>query len=109
MFLTDAKPGGIGSPHTQYSISGKATKRQKLSPPMGTIPYGALDPLQYHTPSPVQIMGKDLDSLMLCSHELMLPDLATLHTRMLLGAWEAGLEGVSGEAATLLMLALEVC
>lgn len=38
----------------------------------------------------------------------MLPDLATLHTRMLLGAWEAGLEGVSEEAAQLLMLAIEV-
>ena len=75
---------------------------------MDSIPYGALDTLQYHNPPKVQIVGKDLDSLLLCSHELMLPDLATLHTRMLLGAWEAGLEGVSEEAAQLLMLALEV-
>ena len=53
-------------------------------------------------------MGGDLDTLMLCSHELLLPDRVTLHTRMLLGAWEAGLDAVSEEAADLLLLALEV-
>ena len=31
-----------------------------------------------------------------------------MHTRMLLGAWEEGLEGVSEEAAELMMLALQV-
>ena len=56
----------------------------------------------------VQVLGQDLDSLLLCSHELLLPNHSTLHARMLLGAWEAGLEGVSEEAARLLMFALEV-
>ncbi len=76
---------------------------------MDALPYGCLDPLQYHPPSKVQLVGgKDLDSLLLCSHELLLPDMATLHTRMLLGAWEVGLEGVTEESARLLSLALEV-
>ena len=54
------------------------------------------------------MVSRDLDSLLLCSHELLLPNLSTLHARMLLGAWEAGLEGVSEEAARLLMFTLEV-
>lgn len=110
-------------------------KRQRLSPPLEPIPYGALDPLHYHRPpkvgpmllfhnhmfnlssvklfsglplQKVQIVGGDLDTLMLCSHELLLPDRPTLHTRMLLGAWEAGLDAVSEDAADLLLLALEV-
>ena len=45
---------------------------------------------------------------MLCTHDLMLPDFPTLHTKMLLGAWEAGFDGVSEEAAKLLMLSLQV-
>lgn len=45
---------------------------------------------------------------MLCSHELLLPDRSTLHTRMLLGAWEAGLDAVSEEATDILLLSLEV-
>jgi transcriptional adapter 1 len=53
------------------------------------------------------VVGSDLDTLLLCSHELLLPDRPTLHTRMLLLAWEAGLDGVSEEAADLLLLALE--
>ena len=57
----------------------------------------------------MQVVGRDLDTLLLCSHELLLPDRPTLHTRMLLLAWEAGLDGVSEEAADLLLLALEVC
>lgn len=72
------------------------------------LPYGALDTLQYHTPPPVQIFGKDLDSMLLCSHELMLPDVSTLHARMLLGAWEADLDGVSEESAQLLLFTLKV-
>ena len=59
-------------------------------------------------PQKVQLGGGDLDTLLLCSHELLLPDRPTLHTRMLLGAWEAGLDAVSEEAADLLVLALEV-
>lgn len=72
------------------------------------LPYRALDTAQYYTPPPVQILGKDLDSMLLCSHELMLPDVSTLHARMLLGAWEADLDGVSEESAKLLLIALKV-
>ena len=43
-----------------------------------------------------------------CREECLLPDVATLHARMLLGAWEVGLEDVSEEAARLLCVAVEV-
>lgn len=56
----------------------------------------------------MQVVGRDLDTLLLCSHELLLPDRPTLHTRMLLLAWEAGLDGVTEETADILLLALEV-
>ena len=59
-------------------------------------------------PLQVQVVSSDLDTLLLCSHELLLPDHPTLHTRMLLGAWEAGLGNVSHDAVDLLQLALEV-
>ena len=39
----------------------------------------------------------------------MLPDLSTLHVRMLLVAWELELDEVTEETAHLLMLALRVC
>ena len=92
-------PPSVGKP--------KLKKQRRISPP-SEIPYGVLDTLQYHTPPKVQITERDLDSIMLCAHDLMLPDFPTLHTRMLLGAWEAGLDGVSEEAAKLLMLSLQV-
>ena len=66
-----------------------------------------MDPLQYHTSPTVQIF-KDLDSILLCSHELVLPGISTLHARMLLGAWMAGLEDVSEESARQLLHALKV-
>lgn len=56
----------------------------------------------------MQVVGRDLDTLLLCSHELLLPDRPTLHTRMLLLAWEAGLDNVTEETADILLLALEV-
>ncbi len=43
-----------------------------------------------------------------CREERLLPDVGTLHARMLLGAWEVGLEDVSDEAARLLCVAVEV-
>lgn len=43
-----------------------------------------------------------------CREESLLPDVGTLHARMLLGAWEVGLEDVSDEAARLLCVAVEV-
>ena len=43
-----------------------------------------------------------------CREESLLPDVATLHARMLLGAWEVGLEDVSEEAARLLCVAVQV-
>ena len=84
----------------------KLKKQRRFSPP-AEIPYGAMDILQYHVPPKVQITGRDLDSIMLCAHDLMLPDFPTLHTRMLLLAWEAGLDGVSDESAKLLLLSLQ--
>ena len=93
-------PPSVGKP--------KLKKQRRLSPPPTEIPYGALNAVQYHTPPKVQITGRDLDSILLCAHDLMLPDFPTLHTRMLLGAWEAGLEGVSDESAKLLLLSLQV-
>ena len=110
LLYTDVQP--VATPYAQYPVAGKPPKPKKPKleplPEHVALPYGALDTLQYHTAPDVQIVGRDLDSILLCSHELMLPDQATLHTRMLLGAWEAGLEGVSEEAAQLLMLAVEV-
>lgn len=110
VLYTDVQP--VAAPYAPYPVTGKPTKPKKPRleplPEHAALPYGALDTMQYYTPPDVQIVGRDLDSILLCSHELMLPDQATLHTRMLLGAWEAGLEGVSEEAAQLLMLAVEV-
>ena len=107
---TDVQPAAM--PYAQFPVSGppkpKKLKLAESFPEHVALPYGVLNTQQYHTPPRVQIIGRDLDSILLCSHELMLPDLTTLHTRMLLGAWEAGLEGVSEEAAQLLMLAIEV-
>ena len=113
-----------------------AKKIRPVAAPTIGVPYGALDDFQYHSPKMVAVMPKvplvddneiidlgsltlqrfsflpislqDLDTLLLCSHELLLPDFSTLHTRMLLGAWEEGLETVSEEAASMLMLALQV-
>ena len=86
----------------------KLKKQRRFSPPPpAVIPYGALDVFQYHVPPTVQITGRDLDSIMLCAHDLMLPDFATLHTRMLLLAWEAGLDSISEESAKLLLLSLQ--
>lgn len=54
------------------------------------------------------ICGEELDRLLLCSHELLLPDYSTLQIRMLLGSWESGLEEVSQDAVNYMMLAIEV-
>ena len=52
----DSEP--TGPPHPQYPVPGKPrSKRQKLGLPAETIPYGALDTLQYHTPPKVCDMG----------------------------------------------------
>ncbi|XP_064395788.1 transcriptional adapter 1-like isoform X2 [Halichondria panicea] len=92
-------------------IQPPAIKKPKILKPkvlMATeLPYGALDPLHYFTPPTVKIF-KDLDSILLCSHELVLPDVSTLHARMLLGAWEADLEDVSEDCAHVLLHSLKV-
>ena len=95
------------SPHPQVTPPGKPKPKKQRIIHATEVPYGALNVMQYNTPPNVQLIGRDLDTIMLCSHEL-LPDLPTLHTRMLLGAWEAGLDAVSEESAQLLMLALQV-
>lgn len=71
-------------------------------------PDGALDPWNDYKPPEVQASPRDLDTVLLCSHDLLLPDLPTMHTRMLLLAWELGLEGATEESAQLLILALQV-
>lgn len=84
-----------------------AKKHKPLPPP--EIPYGALDPMKYHHRTPIQLIPRDLDCILLCTHDMGLPDIPTLHTRMLLVAWELELDGVTENAADLLMLALKVC
>ena len=84
------------------------SKQMNLEMLPSAMPYGAMDTFQYHTPLSAQLPGRDLDTILLCSHEMLLPDHSTLHTRMLLGAWECGLEGVTEEAAHLMLLALQV-
>lgn len=77
--------------------------------PRRTVPYGALDDYSYLEVTPAMMHGvRELDRILLCSQELVLPDVATLHTRMLLQVWENGLEGVEEESARLMLLAVEV-
>lgn len=94
-----------GSSHLPRSTS--RSKETSLDAFPTTVPYGAMNTFQYHTPLSAQLPGRDLDTILLCSHEMLLPDPSTLHARMLLGAWECGLEGVSEEAAHFLLLALQ--
>lgn len=117
------------SPVRAIEYNPPAAKQAKKEPPTNITPFGALESFQYYDPPQALSAGKvstnhtdtnlilwnfslltcqDLDCLLLCSHELVLPDLSTMHTRMLLGAWEEGLEGVNEEAAELMMLALQV-
>ncbi len=56
----------------------------------------------------MSVRPRDLDEILLCTHERVLPDLPTLHTRMLLVAWELELDAVTENSAELLMLALRV-
>ena len=51
--------------------------------------------------------SEDADSK-LCTLEMALPDIATLHGRLYLGAWEQGLSSVSDDSALLLSHAVEV-
>lgn len=83
-------------------------KRIKLDTPTHNdlTPYGAFD-IELPTISNV-ICGKDLDKILLCSHELLLPDITTLRIRMLLGAWESGLDDVSEEVVQYMMSAVTV-
>ncbi|XP_031569678.1 transcriptional adapter 1-like [Actinia tenebrosa] len=43
----------------------------------------------------------------LCSYDLMLPDTATIHGRLYLGAWDAGLDNVADETVSLVQFATE--
>jgi len=95
VLYADVQP--VASPYAPYPVTGKPTKPKKPRleplPEHAALPYGALDTLQYYTPPDVQIVGRDLDSILLCSHELMLPDQATLHTRMATGSLGGGARG----------------
>jgi transcriptional adapter 1 len=82
-------------------------KKPKLDiPHHSALPYGYLNDFTYDTPNQMSY-SKDLDNLLLCSHELLLPDFSTLHVRMLLIAWECGLELVNEETVSYVMMALE--
>lgn len=50
--------------------------------------------------------GEDQD-VNLCSQELVLPDISTMHGRLFLGAWDAGLDSSADETAPLLVAAVE--
>ena len=104
---------------TVLPVPGPTRAQASATPPKPcAVPYQALDVTQclYALPelslsSSSSCCGgidRDLDTVLLCSHSLYLPDGATLHTRMLLGVWEAGLEEVAEEATLLLSYALEV-
>jgi len=41
-------------------------------------------------------------------HELLLPDMAMVHGRFIVSAWEFGLDGIQDDAVKLLSLAVEV-
>lgn len=84
-------------------------KRMKLdqTPAKNITPYGVFNDVAYAVHSPAMVCGKDLDRLLLCSHELLLPDIPTLHTRILLMAWENGLDGGTEEVARYMSKAVE--
>lgn len=54
------------------------------------------------------LAGEDQQDISLCSQELVLPDISTLHGRLYLGAWDAGLDSIADETAPLLAAAVEV-
>ena len=58
----------------------------------------------------LQIFLEPTDGLdaKLCTIEMALPDVATLHGRLYLGAWEQGLSSVADDSALLLSRAVEV-
>lgn len=70
-------------------------------------PYGAFDRLSLEVPN-TMMCGKDLDRLLLCCHELLLPDAPTMKIRMLLEAWECGLEDVTEDTVQYMMVATKV-
>ena len=90
--------------------SERGMKRHKLDPtPSKNItPFGAFNESRYMQPQQAIMCGQDLDRILLCSHELLLPDLPTLHTRMLLLAWECGLDGATEDSALYMSRAVEV-
>lgn len=63
------------------------------------------DPLK--TTPPFLSKGEDQQDISLCSQELVLPDISTLHGRLYLGAWDAGLDSIADETAPLLAAAVE--
>ena len=43
------------------------------------------------------------------NRELVLPDIGMIHGRMIVSAWDYGLEGVNDNAVRLLLNSIEVC
>lgn len=88
----------------------RVTKRPKIDsvPSKDTTPFGVFNEAKYSQSPSAMVSGKDLDRILMCSHELLLPDLSTFHTRILLLAWECGLHGASEDTAQYMSKAIEV-
>ena len=103
-------PSSLNQSITSSVGSERGVKRPKLDhvPAKNVTPFGVFNETRYAQPLPAMLCGKDLDRILMCSHELMLPDLPTLHTRILLIAWESGLDGADEDTAHYMIKAIEV-
>ncbi|XP_065647685.1 transcriptional adapter 1 isoform X3 [Hydra vulgaris] len=77
---------------------------KKADPGLLTTGFRHCDPTEHI--SPISSKGAHQD-FVLCSQELVLPDIATLQGRLFLGAWDVGLETIADDSAPLLASALE--
>lgn len=105
---------GLGGPGSRSAITNeeKSSKKSKLDivPVRNTTPYGVFNESRYlqHTETRAVMCGRDLDKILMCSHELLLPDQPTMHTRLLLIAWGCDMEGATEDAAAYMIKAIEV-
>ena len=61
-------------------------------------------PDSMETAPPFMSKGEDQD-ITLCSQDLVLPDMQTLHGRLLLGAWDVGLDSIDDQSVPFLLAA----
>ena len=57
--------------------------------------------------APVFVGRREDTEIALCSQDLVLPDIPTLHGRLYLGAWDVGLDSVDDQAVPLLAASME--